>query len=388
VEKKEGRDETWKAGVMCDSPLERGGGVCFTLCIAPLHIGKHTLPPHQPTAPPLKRGIEKHTPFNPLPTIPKKTLALACIYGLPRPNHYIIYLMRKHLIVLIYAMAFAGVLRAQSQSDKLQLSLSTGYQREDFKWSIAGNLDGQNPNIYSELQWKKLGGQSIAASLQWNFWGRLLLNGGYERTAIKSGTVRDNDYNGDNRSNPAYDQLFDADKGFTRDIYAGIGYKLINTETFSLTPYAGYYAGKQSLHLYDRSGQYPDLNSIYDTDWKGPFVKALAQLQLAKKLSATATVSYTQADYNAKADWNLISSFQHPVSYRHTANGYGLDAGAGMQYAITQNIGVNIGARYFTWQTGEGVDELYLTSGESEKTQLNGVDRKGYKINLGIVLGF
>lgn len=296
--------------------------------------------------------------------------------------------MKRQLIALIYALACGGVLHAQSQPHKLQLDLSTGYQREGFKWSIAGNQDGQNPNIYSELQWKKLGGQSVTASLQWNFWGRLLLTGGYERTSIISGTVRDNDYNGDNRTNPAYDQLFDADKGFTRDIYAGIGYKLINTDVFSLTPYAGYRAGKQSLHLYDRSGQYAELNSTYDTDWKGPFAKALAQLRLTKKLSATATLTYTQADYKAQADWNLIPSFQHPVSYRHTAKGYGLEAGAGLQYTITKNIGVNIGAGYFTWQTGEGVDELYLTSGESEKTQLNGVDRKGYKMSLGFVLDF
>ncbi|TFF40089.1 hypothetical protein [Mucilaginibacter psychrotolerans] len=296
--------------------------------------------------------------------------------------------MKKQLIALMYALACAGVLHAQSQPDKLQLSISTGYQREDFKWSIAGNQDGQNPNIYSELQWKKLGGQSVAASLQWNFWGRLLLTGGYERTAIQSGTVRDNDYNGDNRSNPAYNQLFYADKGFTRAIIAGLGYKLINTDVFSLTPYAGYRAGKQSLHLYDRSGQFADLNSTYDTDWKGPFVKALAQLRLTKKLSTSASVTYTQADYKAKADWNLIPSFQHPVSYRHTAKGYGLDAGAGLQYAITKNIDVVFGAGYFTWQTGKGVDELYLTSGQTEKTQLNGVDRKGYKISAGVMLGF
>ena len=280
------------------------------------------------------------------------------------------------------------MLHAQSLQKKLQLDLSTGYQREDLKWSIAGNLDGQNPNIYSELQWKKVGGQSIGAALQWNFWNKLMLMGAYQHVSIQSGTVRDNDYTGDNRTNPAYDQLFDADKGFTRDLAIGLGYKLIDNETFSLTPYAGYSASKQSLHLLDRSGQYADLNSTYDTDWKGAFVKAIAGLKLSKKLTATATIAYHQADYNSKADWNLIPSFQHPVSYRHTAKGYGIAADASVAYNITKNIAVNLGGGYFTWQTGEGIDELFLASGGSDKTQLNDVNRKGYKLSVGVVLNY
>lgn len=280
------------------------------------------------------------------------------------------------------------MLQAQSLQKKLQLTLNTGYQREDLKWSIAGNLDGQNPNIYSELQWKKVGGQSIAAALRWNFWNKLMLMGGYQRVSIRSGTVRDNDYNGDNRTNSAYDQIFNADRGFTRDLAIGFGYKLIDNETFSITPFAGYSTSKQSLHLLDRSGQYPDLNSTYETNWKGPFVKAIASVKFAKKITATTALGYHQADYNSKADWNLIPTFQHPVSYRHTAKGYGVAADASVAYSITKNIAVNFGGGYFTWQTGEGIDELFLSSGGSEKTQLNDVDRKGYKLSIGLVLNY
>jgi hypothetical protein len=296
--------------------------------------------------------------------------------------------MRRIFATCLCILYSTCLLYAQSTPKKLQLSLGTGYQREDFKWSIAGNLQGQSPNIYSELQWKKVGGQSVAASLQWNFWNKLMLMGDYRRVSNKSGTVRDNDYNGDNRTNPAYDQSFDADKGFTRDLAVGVGYKLIDNNNFSLTPYAGYNASKQSLHLLDRSGQYANLNSTYDADWKGVFVKAIAGLKLSKKLSATGTLIYNQADYKAKADWNLIPTFQHPVSYRHTAKGYGIDAGAGLQYAINNNIAINLGGGYFTWHTGKGVDELFLASGESDKTRLNGVDRKGYRFLGGLIFSW
>jgi len=40
---------------------------------------------------------------------------------------------------------------SQDIEKKIQLSFSTGRQQEDFHWSIAGNSNGQKPNILSEL---------------------------------------------------------------------------------------------------------------------------------------------------------------------------------------------------------------------------------------------
>ena len=296
--------------------------------------------------------------------------------------------MRRILISCLPLLLCGGLLCAQPIQKTIQLKLATGYQREDLNWSIAGNQDGQSPNIYSELQWKKVGGQSLSASLQWNFWNRLVLTGEYSHVAIRSGTVSDHDYNGDNRTDPAYAQLFNADKGFTRDILAGLGYRVLNTGAFSFTPYAGYRTATQSLFLLDRTGQFPDLNSTYETGWQGPFIKAEASAKLLNKLTLTGEFAYNQADYKARADWNLIPTFQHPVSYRHTAKGYGIDANASLVYNITKNIGVNAGGGYFNWQTGKGIDELYLQSGGSQKTQLNGVDRSGYRFFGGIILSY
>lgn len=296
--------------------------------------------------------------------------------------------MIKSLFAFIGLLLFAGILQAQPLQKKLQLDLATGYERQNLDWSIAGNLNGQSPNIYSELQWKKVGGQSVSAAFQWNFWNKLALAGAYSRAFIKSGTVTDNDYNGDNRTDRVYDQTFDADKGHSKAWSAGLGYILVNNERFSFTPYVGYGTNQQELHLLDRSGQFADLNSTYETDWKGPFIKATGSARLLRDLKLVANVTYNQADYKATADWNLIPTFQHPVSYRHTAKGYGLDANASVVYAINQKLGVNLGGGYFTWQTGKGVDELYLSSGGSDKTQLNGVSRTGYRFFAGLTLSF
>ncbi|AMR30788.1 hypothetical protein A0256_04795 [Mucilaginibacter sp. PAMC 26640] len=296
--------------------------------------------------------------------------------------------MRSIFIQCLLVLLSAGLVRAQPLQKKLEISVVTGYERQGLNWSIAGNQNGQSPNIYSELQWKKVSGQSVSASLQWNFWNKLVLMGDYSRIFIRSGTVTDNDYNGDNRTDPAYNQLFDADRGFTRELRAGLGYRLVNTDKLSLTSYLGYGASKQSLHLLDRSGQFPDLNSTYETNWKGPYVKAAALARLVKNLKVVAAVAYNQVNYNATADWNLVPAFQHPVSYRHTAKGYGIDANAGFVYSITPEIAVNIGGGYYTWHTGTGIDELYLNSGGSDKTQLNSVVRSGYRFLGGLTFSF
>jgi hypothetical protein len=277
---------------------------------------------------------------------------------------------------------------AQTISKKLQLNLRTGYEQQELSWSIAGNSAGQNPNIYSELQWKKIGGQLLSTGLLWNIWSRVTLTADYSRVFISSGTVSDNDYGGDNRTSPLYNQLFNADKGYTQNWSVGAGYTVITNNSFSLIPYVGYGANKQSLHLLDRTGNFPDLNSTYETDWKGPFVRVNAKLKLANKLSLNSRLTYNQVNYNAKADWNLIQTFQHPVSYRHNAKGFGADGNAAVCYDITKNIALNIGGGYFTWQTGKGADELFLSSGATDKTQLNKVGQKGYRLFGGFVFSY
>lgn len=96
-------------------------------------------------------------------------------------------------------------------------------------------------------------------------------------------------------------------------------------------------------------------------------------------------VTYSQVSYSANGDWNLISQFQHPLSYSHSAKGYGINAGAKLVYNINRYIGLNVGYNYFNWQTGNGTDQLYLVTHEIDKTQLNGVYRNGYTFNVGVV---
>lgn len=296
--------------------------------------------------------------------------------------------MKKFIVVCFVFTLGVSLLHAQSVENKLQVDVNTGYQQENFHWSIAGNISGQNPNVLSELKWMKVGGQNAAASVNYNVYKRFVVYGDYSRQFISTGTVNDSDYGGDNRTNRTYNKTFNANKGSTSFWHLGVGYIIFNNRRVSLTPYIGYAQSKENLRLLGTPDSNPDLNSSYAPYWKGGFLKVKSTIKIINKLAFKADVAYNQVSYTSNGNWNLITSFQHPVSYHHNANGYGITAGGKLSYAISNHIAVQIGGGYFTWQTGNGTDQLYLNSGQVDKTQLNEVVRNGFEVSGGLSLGW
>jgi hypothetical protein len=296
------------------------------------------------------------------------------------------FLFRVGLLFIVVLYTCTSILHAQDSENKIQLSAGAGYQRENFHWSIAGNANGQNPNVYSELKWKAIEGNDYDFALQWNPWHRFLLLADYNRSLTTAGTSNDTDYQGDNRTNPIYNQSFNSNKGGTSAWAGGIGYLLFKNKVWRISPYLGYGINYQSYYLLGNDGDFGQLNSSYKTQWRGPFIKVISVLNITNRFKLAADLTYSQVTYSAAADWNLIETFQHPVSFRHSADGYGIDAGAKLVFKINHFLSANIGAAYFNWETGNGTDQLYLTTGETDKTQLNGVVRNGFKVSLGVNL--
>jgi|SRR6185437_11935101 len=292
----------------------------------------------------------------------------------------------KNLFYLQAIFLLLNNCQAQDIDKKVQASFSVGRQLEDFHWSIAGNGNGANPNVLSELKWKNVSGRAYSASLQWNIWRKISFFADYGRVAVNSGAVNDVDYGGDNRTKPIYTGNFSDNKGYTDSWSVGAGYIFFNTRLFSLAPYAGYTKNDQYLYLVDLTGQLRNLNSSYLAGWKGAFLKLLSSIKIVKSLKVAVDITCNQVTYSAQGNWNLISEFQHPVSYRHEANGYGLNTNARLIYNITHHIAIDIGYSYFDWETGDGNDMLYLISGSVDKTRLNGVSRYGYQVAGGIIL--
>ena len=291
-------------------------------------------------------------------------------------------------VSILLSLSGSCLVSGQDLEKKVQLSFSTGRQQEDFRWSIAGNNNGGDPNVLSELKWKNISGQDYSASFKWNVWRRFVIIATYNRVIVNSGSVSDMDYSADNRTAPVYAENFSDNKGYTSASSTGAGYIVFNDKLFSLVPYLGYAINTQALYLVDLTGQFPGLNSSYTANWKGVFLKVTSSVKVMRALKFSADVTYNQVNYNADGDWNLINEFQHPVSYSHTAKGYGLNIYGWLIYNVAPHEAVDIGYGYFNWQTGNGNDLLYLASGQVDKTRLNGVLRNGYEVAGGFVFSF
>lgn len=277
--------------------------------------------------------------------------------------------------------------QAQHPRNSFVFNAVTGYERQNLTWSIAGNANGSSPNIYSELKWKSVSGICAEIDVKWNCWKKFILIGAYSRLIVTKGIVTDHDYNGDNRTNEIYGATYAADRGLSAKWRAGIGYRLVDHERFVLTANSGYISILQVLSLRDDTGN-SGLNSNYKPHWNGAFVQTQMALDLGNRWRLAGDISYSQLKYKATADWNLIQSFEHPVSFRHYADGCRADGSVSIAMNITRHLSAHICAAAFFMQTGNGIDELYLTDGTISKTRLNGLTCKGTQLLFGFTFTY
>ncbi|HXB07425.1 MAG TPA: hypothetical protein VNW04_09925 [Puia sp.] len=265
-----------------------------------------------------------------------------------------------------------------------EAALSGGYRQENLHWSIAGNSAGQAPNIYSELKWRHVGGFAVDGALRYGFGRRWVFFAEGSRMFTSTGRVSDKDYAGDNRTNNIYEEDFAGSNGYSMTIGAGAGYRLWPGGRFELTPSLGYGVSGQHLTITDPGGFYTFLNSSYQTSWFGPFVRGAGRWRPGGRWVIDGIVTYHQVTYRANADWNLISDFSHPVSFRHRADGFGIEGELGVRYSVCRRVEVLAAMNGFAWETGTGIDELYHPGSPSQQTQLNEVVMDGLGFRLGM----
>ena len=274
---------------------------------------------------------------------------------------------------------FLGTGRCPGQ---VRVAVSTGYEREDLRWSIAGNGAGQDPNIYSELKWRNAGGVFAGADVQWTLWKRWRVAACGSRRFTRWGSMTDTDYGLDNRHDVLYHEQFPVTGGYSESGSLGVGYVVVEGGHFTVVPSLGYAISSQHFPVTDGVGPFAGLNSSYDAKWFGPFVGVDGEWRLGSHWSLDIAARYDQMVYRGVADWNLIAQFAHPVSFRHRADGYGLTGAFGIGYAVSRVLTLSLKGQYFNWETGTGIDELYLASGGVSQTQLNEVVRTGFGAGL------
>ena len=286
------------------------------------------------------------------------------------------------------ALIFALLLTGQwAGGQGLEAAVAGGFQSMNLRWSIAGNSAGRKPNVYSELKWRRVGGGTADAALRYGLGRRWVIIGEGSRLFTSTGRVSDRDYSQDNRNGVVYSGDFSGSGGYGYSVGAGAGYRLWPGSRFELVPAVGYGVSGHHLAITDPGGLYDFLNSYYQTCWYGPFVRALA-LWRSGRWRVSGMVTYHQVSYRAKADWNLIADFDHPVSFRHRADGFGFEGEFRAGYRVCRGLDVFAAMSGNVWETGAGIDELYRSNGMTQQTQLNEVIMTRFGLHAGVRVGF
>lgn len=280
------------------------------------------------------------------------------------------------------------------------LDFSTGYRKDKLDWSIAGDTNGENPNILSELTWKDLNIYQVKTNAKLILDKRLRIEGSYGYGSIYEGENQDSDYAGDNRTYEWSRSSSNTEDDNVSDWSIGIGYQfqLDNVEYLSSTKTMLAFLGGYSYHeqnlrdrdgfqiidlIWDTYGPFDGLNSTYQTEWKGPWLGA--EIEGAQdKIVGFLRFEYHWADYSAEADWNLRTTFAHPVSFTHTADGTGSIVSLGTGYNIDANWLIYLKADIQNWKTKAGLDRTFFTNGTTIDTQLNSVNWKSSAVMIGI----
>lgn len=296
----------------------------------------------------------------------------------------------SRILPLAIALGMGITFNLHAQESQFTIAPRIGYGVQNLDWSIAGNLDGTGPNIYSELIWDQIQGLNyglqgtIRVSPRWH----IILEGDYQQTL--KGSARDTDYGSDNRVAPFYDERFNSDEGYFYNFRVSAQYVLPNLGPISPRLLLGYEQLGNRLFLLPLPGATDnlDLRTIYQTDWYGGQA-ALALAYQYHGFYASGSYGFGLYDYKAKANWNLIESFEQPVSFRHTALGLKHNGIIRVGYQIHPLFAVELTGNYTKAYTNTGLDELYTTTSiGTMRTQFNGANLSQYSGSLGIRFGF
>ncbi|MBS1605138.1 MAG: hypothetical protein JST42_20915 [Bacteroidetes bacterium] len=284
---------------------------------------------------------------------------------------------------MFFLLVLFGSTAVMGQVGGVTVAVTGGYQRQDLRWSIAGNSSGTSPNVYSELKWKGVGMVEEGLDVSWKVWKDWVIVAGGSRASTVGGRVTDMDYGADDRRDVIYDQAFSANKGYAYTLFFGLGYAWRVGPRLVLTPVAGYGLSGQRFSITDGGL----LDSYYRTWWNGFGGRFRGEWKIDARWVILFLAGYRQVNYRAEGDWNLIQNFSHPVSFRHRADGYGLEGRLGARYGLGRVVLFVVGD-CAGWTTGKGVDDLYLASGRTSQTRLNEVALYESGVSAGVRIGW
>jgi len=284
---------------------------------------------------------------------------------------------------------------------RADIDVSTGLRNDNLDWNKAGDIEGNNPTVLSELKWNDLEiwqlGLDTKFEVSRNDYDSLgfFMGFKFDYGEIYNGKNTDSDYLGDNRTNQFSKITSKSDDGDVLDVSLFFGPDLTsNNPRYSIIPLIGYSYHEQNLTLTDAYieipsiGSYTGLDSRYETEWKGPWLGVFFESLIREELKVSSQIEYHWADYSAMADWNLREDLQHPRSFDHQADGSGVLLDLNIDYLLFENWQIGIQGTYQDWETDAGTERAFLADGTVLSTRLNEVNWDSVSIGLKMVYSF
>jgi hypothetical protein len=283
---------------------------------------------------------------------------------------------------------------------KTEFSLSVGVRRDDFQWSIAA-ADG-HPNILSELTWSGVDSYQVSLSNRSRIGEYIYLRVDMSYATIHDGNVQDSDYAQDDRTAEYSRSISQSTGDHLWDLSLGIGYPFtFRSGNLLLVPLIGGSLHKQSFRISDgyqvvtASGEYPlgplpsELNSTYRTKWEGIWLGCDLIYEFKPKAAGVPpmrwalSMEYHLNQYRAKADWNLRSDLDHPVSFTQKADGHGINLQAQWSVNLTPDLQFALTMNYLNWSTDHGTDHLNSNI-QPQTRRFNGADWESRSFMVGL----
>lgn len=290
-----------------------------------------------------------------------------------------------------------------SKDLEVEFSMSAGLRRDELDWSIAGSPAGTNPNVLSELAWTSVDTYQLSLANRSRFRRNFYCRALFDYAWVQDGTVRDSDYDGDNGTLEWSRSINESTGDEMWDFSTGIGYAYILLhERLLVAPMLGFSFSKQNLRIKNGSQVVStrspapavgplssQLNSTYFARWMGPWIGCDLLYRVGKRASDYMAMQFGlsaelhYADYYGEGNWNLRSDFNHPRSFEHDAEGYGICISGEWVFVVTPQWNLNMTANYQYWDTGTGTDRKFLTDGSTAVTLLNGVTWSSSSLMIG-----
>jgi hypothetical protein len=292
----------------------------------------------------------------------------------------------------------------------IEFTLTAGIRTDDLDWSIAGN----GVNVLSELSWTDVESYQITIANRTRLKNNIYSRGAFSYAWIQDGTVRDSDYGQDNLTAEWSRSISETTNDEAWDLSAGVGYSFFfMKDRITLSPLLGLSYHKQNLRIKNGNqtlsgvnpfviGSNPPsvgplssrLNSTYLARWFGPWIgcdlsyKPKMRAPIHHGMEFRLSLEFHWADYDGEGNWNLRSDLQHPKSFEHDTNGFGIAVSSQCMISLAEHWDLTFTASQQDWSTDSGTDRKYLSGGGTSATKLNEVNWSSFSFMVGTTYQF